>query len=303
MKKLLAVALPAGIAILVAVLVLDAFRARRDAYDALAERSRLKRDFVERVALARGMPPDRMEDWRTEVRRLSEWYFGELTAIRNRHPAEPARPAGGDAAPEGKGKGPSDQERATMKEFKGYSEARLAMLRDAKYAPVASAVDQGLRLDLAEMAPGAPPEGGAAGLRIDFALWGAPRYLEREREREKTTTRGVVPVVFRRIVFRFLDEKGKQYGEMNGPGEPYLKLADPERWSDDFPPGVLFGTWYVDLFPREAATVEIELETAARGASGTERPIVFKVAMPVQDAWKIAAGATYQAEVREAPAP
>ncbi len=300
MKKLLLVALPAGLAILAAVLALGALRERREAYDALSERSRLKRDFAERAGLARGMPPERAAEWRDEVVALSRWYFDELGAIRNRHPREPARPAPQDAAAERKGKAPSDQDRAVAKEFRAYADARLALLREGRYAPVASAVDQGLRLDVVEIAPGTPPEGGAPGLRIDFALWGAPRYLEREREKERTTTRSVVPVAFRRIAFTFLDANGKPYGEMNGPGEPYLKLADPERWSDDFPPGVLFGTWWVDLFPREAAKVEIAVEVAARGASGAERPIALKVSAPVPDAWKIPPGATYQAEVREA---
>jgi hypothetical protein len=303
MKKLLLVALPAGLAILAAVLALGAFRDRREAYDALNERARLKRDFAERAGFARAMTPQQAQAWRDEVLALSRWYFDELGAIRNRHPREPAR-AAADPGGDRKGKAASEQERATAKEFRAYADARLATLREGKYAPVASAVDQGLRLDLAEIATGPSPEGGAPGLRIDFALWGAPRYLERERERERTTTRSVVPLSFRRIAFRFLDAKGKPYGEMNGPGEPYLKLADPERWSDDFPPGVLFGTWWVDLFPREAVTVEIEVETAARGASGAERPVAMKLALPVAEGWKLPPGATFQAEVREvAPAP
>jgi hypothetical protein len=304
MKKLLLVALPAGLLILAAVQVLGAFRERRDAYDALEERSRLKRDFAERSALGRGIPADRPAEWRDEVAALSRWYFDELVAIRNRHPGEPVRPVGLEAATaEGKKK-PSEAQLATVKEFQAYADGRLAVLREARYAPVASAVEQGVRLDLLAVEPGPAPEGGGPGLRIDFALWGAPRFAQRERERDRIVTRSVVPVVFRRIAFRFLDEKGKQYGEMTGPGEPYMKLVDPERWSDDFPPGVLFGTWWVDLFPREAVTVELEVENAGRGASGMERPLLFKLVLPVPDAWKIPPGAAYEAQVREAaPSP
>ena len=75
-----------------------------------------------------------------------------------------------------------------------------------------------------------------------------------------------MPVAFKRIAFRFLDPAGKLYGEMSGGGEPYQKLSDPERFVDDFPPGVLFGTWWVELFPREAATVELDVEVDVRGA-------------------------------------
>jgi hypothetical protein len=304
MKKLLLVALPAGLVILAAVQVLGAFRERRDAHDALEERSRLKRDFAERSGLGRGIPADRPAEWRDEVQALSRWYFDELVAIRNRHPREPTRPGGLEAAlAEGKKK-PSEAQLATVKEFQAYADGRLAVLREGRYAPVASAVEQGIRLDLLAVEPGPAPEGGGPGLRIDFALWGAPRFAERERERDRIVTRNVVPVVFRRIAFRFLDGKGKPYGEMTGPGEPYMKLADPDRWSDDFPPGVLFGTWWVELFPREAVNVEIEVENAGRGASGMERPLLFRLTLPVPDAWKIPPGATYEAQVREAaPSP
>jgi hypothetical protein len=297
MKKLLVVALPAGLAVLAAVLLLGSFRAKKDAFEALDERARLKRDFAERSALARAMPPDRGAEWRDEVQALSRWYFDEAAAIRNRHPE--ARPP---EMAERKGKAPSEKERALASEFQQYADGRLALLRAGGYAPRLSAVDQGLRLDLLAFEPGAAPEGGGPGLRIDFALWGAPRFLERGRERERVTTRSVVPVVLKRIAFRFLDAKGKVYGEMSGPGEPYLKLADPERFAEDFPPGVLFGTWWVELFPHEAVTVEIDVEAGARGASGAERPLLFKLAAPVPEAWKIPPGARYEAQIREAVA-
>jgi hypothetical protein len=161
-------------------------------------------------------------------------------------------------------------------------------------------IAEGLRLDLLSIESGAPPEGGAPGLRIDFALWGAPRYLERERNGERTTVRNVVPVSFKRIAFHFVDAAGKPYGEMSGGGEPYQKLADPERFVDDFPSGVLFGTWYVELFPREAQKVQLEIETDVRSASGAGHPASFRAELPVPDGWKLPPGAAFQAEVREA---
>ncbi|HSN91328.1 MAG TPA: hypothetical protein VLS93_08865 [Anaeromyxobacteraceae bacterium] len=299
MKKLLLVALPAGLLVLAAVQVLNAFRERGDAYAALEERSRLKRDYAERAALGRGIPADRPAEWRDEVQALSRWYFDELVAVRNRHPRDPVRPSGLEAAQNEGKKKPSEAQVAAVKEFQAYADGRLALLKEGRYAPVASAVEQGLRLDLLAVEPGPAPEGGGPGLRIDFALWGAPRIAERERERDRVVTRNVVPVVFRRIAFQFVDEKGKPWGEMTGPGEPYMKLADPERFSDDFPPGILFGTWWVELFPREAVNVQVEVETAGRGASGMERPLLFKLAVPVPDGWKIPPGATYQGQIRE----
>lgn len=298
MKKLLVVALPAGLAILAAGVLLSSFRSRGEAFEARLERARVKREFGERAAVARALPATGPE-WRDEVAALARGYFGELQAIRNRYPAAPAAPGALEAAEEEKkGKLP-EKDRAAIKDFQRYAESRLALLENGGYAPVASAAAPGLRLDLVAVEPGASPEGGP-GLRIDFALWGAPRLLERDRSAERTVTKTVVPVAFTTIAFHFLDPSGKLYGEMSGPGEPYQKLVDPERFAEDFPPGVLFGTWWVELLPREAATVQIELQLDVRGAAGSARPATFKVALPVAEGWKLPPGAVFQAELREA---
>jgi hypothetical protein len=300
MRKLLLVAVPFGLAVLGAAVFLSSGRERADASAARLERARLKRDFSERAGAARAIPNDRLPEWRDEIAALSRWYFDELRAIANRHPAEPPRPSAVEAAQaERKGK-LSEADRATFEDFQRYAEGRLALLRDGKYAPVQSMIAEGLRLDLVAIEPAAAPEGGAPALRIDFALWGAPRYLERERSGDRTVTRSLVPVAFKRISLRFADAAGKPYGEMTGGGEPYQKLVDPERFVDDFPSGVLFGTWWVELLPREAAKVELEIAADLRGASGTVRPATFVAAFPVPEAWKLPPGATFQGELREA---
>jgi hypothetical protein len=313
MRKLLLVALPVGLAVLAGIYLFERSRAQAEAAEARLERARLKRDFAERAQAARALPPERLPEWQAEVAALSRWYFDELGAIRNRHPGEPPRPTAAEAAEQEKRGKPKPEERAAIADFQAYADGRLALLREGRYAPVASAFAEGLRLDLAAVEPGpapgaeaAPPTppsprgGGVQGLRVDFALWGAPRYLARERAGDRTVTRNVVPVAFKRLAVRFLDASGKLYGEMTGAGEPYQKLADPERFVDDFPPGVLFGTWWVELFPREAAFAEIELAADLRAPSGAVRPATFVARVPVPEAWKLPPGATFQAEVREA---
>jgi hypothetical protein len=299
MRKLLLVALPIGLAVLAAVALVGTMRSRADAADARLERARLKRDFSERAAVAKAVPADKPAEWQAEVGALSRWYFDELQAIRNRHPGEPPRPSALQAAEEDqKGKLKKEQ-KEQLEDFQKYAESRLALLREGRYAVVASAAAEGLRLDLVSIETGKSPDG-APGLRIDFALWGAPRYVERERANDRTVARNVVPVSFKRIAFDFLDASGKVYGAMSGGGEPYQKLADPERFEEDFPPGVLFGTWYVDAFPREAARTVLTLAVEARGQTGADVTSTFRFDLPVPDAWKLAPGETYQAETREA---
>ena len=297
MKKLLVVALPLGLAILGGATLLSSQRARQETFDARLERARVKREFAERAAAARAIAPDRAPEWRDEVTALSRWYFDELQAIRNRYPGAAKTPSALALAEEERKGKLAEKDRDLLDDFQRYADGRVALLREAKYAPVASAVDAGLRLDLLALEPAKSPEGGP-GLRIDFALWGAPRYVERERTNEKTVTRNVVPVAFKRIAFDFVDPAGKVYGAMNGAGEPYQKLADPERFVDDFPSGVLFGTWWVEPFPREAATVKLDVDADVREPSGAVRPALFTVTMPVPETWKLPPGTAFQGEVQ-----
>ena len=176
-------------------------------------------------------------------------------------------------------------------------------MKGGRYAPVASAVAEGLRLDLLAVEAGPNPDGGGPGLRIDFALWGVPRVLEREGSGEKTTSRNVLGVSLRQLAIRLLDDKGKLFGGMQGGGEPAIKLADPERFTEDLPPSILFGTWWLELLPRPPSSLELELTTVIRGAAGHERPAVFTVALPIDEAWRLPAGVEFKAEVREGAAP
>ena len=299
MRKLLAVALPVCLAVLAGILLFTTSRSLTTTSDARLARARLKRDFSERAGAMRAIPPDRAAEWQAEVLALSRWYFDELGAIRNRFPGEAPRPTGLRAAEEERKGKLKKEERDAIADFQGYAEDRLSLLRDGKYAAAGSALAEGLRLDLLAIEPGPAPGGGGPGLRVDFALWGAPRYVERERSGDKSVTRNVVPIAFKRIAFQFLDGAGKPYGEMSGGGEPYQKLSDPERFVDDFPPGVLFGTFWVELFPREAATVNLEIAADVRGASGAVRPATFVFKLPVPERWKLPPGAAYQAEIRE----
>jgi len=271
------------------------WRSRSEAAEARLERAQLKREFLERSSVGREIPTDRQKDWRDEVRALTRWYFDEVQALRNRHPGDRPRTADGSRKK-------AKEAEAAQAEFRKYTEERYALLRDGKYEPIHSATERGLRLDLIAFEPAPNPATGERGIRIDFALWGAPRRVERETQpgTTRTTTRVVVPVAFRQIAFQFLDEKGKVYGDMSGPGEPYQKVVDPERFVEDFPPGILFGTWYVDLFPHQAARAVLTLGAEARGQSGADVTAAWKFDLPVREEWKLPAGETYKAETREA---
>jgi len=299
MKPVLRILVVAVVALGVGVWLASSWRRASHLAESRVSRERLKREFLERSVVARQLPAEQAREWREEVRGLSRWYAEELAAIRSRYPAARATPVGADA--------PREKEKEGARaEWQRYAEERHRMLSEGRYEPLASAADRGMHLDLLAVEPAANPAGGGKALRIDFALWGAPRRTDREVAPGggKATVRTLVPVAFKQLAFHFQDAQGKAYGEMTGPGEPYQKLADPERLVEDFAPGVLFGTWYVDAFPREAARVALTLPVEARGQSGAGVTSTFRLELLVPDAWKLAPGEAYQAETREAsPSP
>ncbi len=303
MKRLPFVALPAGLLLVLSILLLDGWRSRAEGFEARLERARLKREFVERSAAARSMAVQPPEAWRVESAALLRGYLEASAALRNRFPREPARPTAASAAGEEKKGKLADKDRAAVAEFQQYADGRVALLKGGRYAPVASAVAEGLRLDLLAVEAGPNPDGGGPGLRVDFALWGVPRTLEREGTGEKATTRTLLGVTLRQLAIRLLDAKGQLFGGMQGGGEPAIKLADPDRFSDDLPPSILFGTWWLELLPRPPASLELELTAAVRGATGKDRPAVFTVALPIDEAWRLPAGVEFKAETREGAAP
>jgi len=293
MKRLLLVTLPAGLAVVAAIFLMTSWRSRGDAFEARQERARLKREFSERSAVGRALPAAPVEEWRTEAASLLRWYVEGAAAVRNRHPGEQPEPPR-EAAPSGA------KEKATVEDFRRYAEERWALVKGGRYAPIASAVAEGLRLDVLTISPGPSPEGTGPGLKVEVAIWGVPRLLEREAG-EKGILKTVLPVSLRQLSVRLLDGQGAVFGGMVGGGEPHQKLADPERFVEDFPPSILFGTYWLELLPRPPTTLELELTASIRGASGRERPALLTVALPIDESWRLPQGAEFKAEVREGP--
>jgi hypothetical protein len=277
----------AGVVVVVGIAQLSA-RAKAEAFR--LEREALRREMVERSAVARGLSgPQGVEEARAVVR----WWLESVAALKNRFPkqsAAPERPR------------PTGKEKDAEEAWRRYADERLDTLR-AGYAPAFSAVDQGLRMDVLGIRGGEHPETHERALRVDFALWGAPRRLDREQAiaGDRQTFRISVPVSFRQLAFRFLDASGKTYGEMTGSGEPYLVVKDPERFSTELPPGIVLGTWWVEPFPREATRVEMSVAVQAQGMTAALLAPAFRWELAVPEEWKLRTGETFRAEAREAP--
>ncbi len=293
--KSLRVLVPVVLAGMVVVLGISQLSSRGKAEAFRLEREALRREMVERATVARGLSgPQGVEEARAAVR----WWIESVAALRNRFPKQGAAPA----RPRAAGKEAAGKEKDPEEAWRRYADERLEALR-AGYAPSLSAVDQGLRLDVLAVRAGEHPDTHERALRVDFALWGVPRRLDREVNTpgDRQAYRISVPVSFRQLSFRFLDANGKTYGEMGGSGEPYLVLKDPERFSGDLPPGIVLGTWWVEPFPREAARVEMSLGVQVQGMTAAALAPAYRWELPVPEEWKLRPGESFRAEVREAP--
>ncbi len=289
--KALRVVLPVVIAGVLLVLVLSRVSASNDAAAYRLEREALRREMVERCSVARGVSGAAGSE---EARAVMRWWFDAMAALRNRHPRSAA------SVPDAPGRG---KEKDEAEAFRRYAVERAEALR-AGYAPTLSGVDAGLRLDILGVQPGEHPETHERALRIDFALWGVPRRLEREAlgaGDARASFRVVVPLGWRQLSFRFLDAAGKTWGEMSGLGDPYLQLRDPERFSPELPPAIVLGTWWIERFPREAARVEMSVALQVQGMTAAALAPTFRWEAEVPDAWKIGPGETFRGEKREAP--
>jgi len=300
MRSLLRVVVPLVVAGAAFLALWQSFRSRTEALSFRAERARVKREFVERAQVARGLAADRGREAADESRALLRWYFDELQAVRNRHPGQ-GRPATLAAVLEQRAKA-KPEERQMAEEFFRYADERFQALKAGRLDPLFVAGAGGMRLDLLAIQPAPNPATKERGVRIDFALWGVPRRSDREAQPGgHALERAALAVGMKQLSFRFLDADGKPYGEMSGTGEPYLKLSDPERFIDDFPPGILFGSWYVEPFPREAARVAVSLQVQLPGVTAASLSPALSFEAPVAEEWKLPPGESFRGEVREDP--
>jgi hypothetical protein len=179
---------------------------------------------------------------------------------------------------------------------------RWQALRAGRLDPLFVVGNGGLRLDILAVEAGKHPAGGP-GVRIDFALWGPPRRTEHAAATGTgaRVERSSLAVSLSRLTLKFADAAGKPCAEMSGPGQPYLALHDPERFVEDFPPGLLVGSWWLEAFPREAARLSFSLQASVPGQGPAGAPATLGFEAPVADAWKVGPGDSFGGATRVDP--
>jgi len=162
-----------------------------------------------------------------------------------------------------------------------------------------STADRGLHLDLLSLEPAPADRRRPLAARRVRAMGGARRTRPGDRaRREDDAPHGRARSRFRQLAFAFLDaQEALRRDDRAGGALP--EPPDPERFVEDFPPGVLFGTgtWTRSPARRRAWRLRSRSRRAARAGRPSRRRAP-RAAVP--GAWKIAAGEAYQAETREA---
>ena len=280
---------------------ISAYRHKTADFELRLDLERIRQEFLERAPLARGM--EQPEKYRYEQQMLLKWYFNELNDHYNRFQGmKDYDRFMQDLDERLKGKKIKEGEHAQYAErFKATREL-FERLRNAKYDPVFTAGDKGLRLDIYEVAPS--PDTKEPKLRLMFGLWGTQRKWAVDSTAGMKVMHLNVSASFHEMVFSGLDADGKEIRKMSATGDPY-KIDHPERFVDEFPPGMVFGYFEIPKIPAEVATAELTFSISTHSVlSGEEIEGKFVWKQPLPSEWKLPPGAGWegaQEQVREEP--
>ncbi|HEY3452110.1 MAG TPA: hypothetical protein VGK67_37550 [Myxococcales bacterium] len=277
---------------------LTTYRKKSAEYENKLDLERIRKEWLERQPLARQLAaPDK---YRFEQQALFKWYFNELTEHYNKFQGlKDYEKVGDDLEAKKKAKKIKDNEYNLL--FERYKSTKdfwdLAMAN--KYDPVFTAVDNGLRFDIFKVE--SVSDSKEPKLRLHYALWGAQRKWSVDSSSGGKVLKLTVNAAFHELTVLGLDEAGKEATRMTAAGDPY-KVDNPERFIEEFPPGVVFGSYDLPKIPSNVVTVEISWDIGTRSVlSGEEVSGKFVWKQPLPSEWKGGNWADAQEQVRDAP--
>ncbi len=282
----------AVIAFAVAVVIGSArYKAKANETERELNFARIQKDYLERVSWIRSNPDEKT--YKDEVNGLWRWYFRELNEHLNRFHGNRKYD---DYLTELDKRSGLVRDVEEKKAHYQYTKKVFDDLRGGNYAPVWSASDKGMRLDVSSAA--IETEQGKLQVRLAMMLWGA----QRELRDEGTSANGITAVVKKRMVtsasfnvtWKLFDDKGKLIGEMSAVGDPAMKVEYPELYVPEFPPQMVLGYYAMDLVPAEVAKMEIDFNVASRSPTGGEALANFAWKLDAPANWKLKPGEKWE---------
>ncbi|HCF58851.1 MAG TPA: hypothetical protein DFS52_12780 [Myxococcales bacterium] len=269
------------------------YQSKTSEYDHKLGLERIRKEFLERAPFARLMPGQ--ERYQEEQRALWKWYFDELTGHYNKYPGLKNYERFLDELIERKTKRKiKEQEFAQYEERYELVKSYWDTMQAGKYLPVFTGLDNGLRFDIYEMRP--IPDAREPRVRLQFTLLGTQRKWNVESSSGGGRIMKMnVNASFHELVFKGFDAEGKPAREMRASGDPF-KLDYPERFIDEFPPGVVIGYYELPRVPSVVTKAELSFEIATRSVISGEEivgrftwkldPVPEELKLPPGMAWE-----------------
>jgi hypothetical protein len=255
--------------------------------------------FVEQVAVTRLVPEDKFKFDRAQ---LISWHASQIKKLYKEHPKQDV-PDRFLVELEEKEKEKKKKDAAKKERF----EKRYEWLKNiwdktvstGDYDTVLAQQKNGMWLEILDISPWVPPEGGKRSLKMDLLLWG-PVHDH---------------ISFKGIEIQFLREIPPE----NGRGKPKKAIAKiegggppnvlhpsgpnpaPEKWILEWPPGTSVGYYAgLPLLPPDATAISFKIGMDLRTYGGSTVPLEFSWQnIPVKDEWK-SEDAVWDADVGEA---
>lgn len=256
--------------------------------------SALRNQYVERSGWVRSIPAE--ERWRDEFISLNRWYESQWTALHNRFPGRGTVDAVAAAIEAEAAAG--SQNAALKKEFFDHAKGFQKTLASGHYLPIAHHVESGVRLDLLDMKK--VVHEGRNALRVDLAIWGAPRQTIEGRAQGEATRKMVLDFALRSLSVEFIDDKDKLIGG-GDTGAPEILIDYPERWIPAFPPQAALGTWWIEPMPAETKDVLLTIAGEIRSGATGSMPVNMEWRLPAKEGWKLGEGQAFEGDERVMP--
>lgn len=323
MSALVKALLAGGLIVAIAIVAVNSHNETVDGLEYENARTKLRAAFAERTAWVHAVPEE--DRYRDELNAATKWYASEVAAIYNRFPGKKAPEAAIEEmekqAEEGTLKG---ADLALRKEFFEETKRFNDMMKNGTYNPFTTQVQSGIRLDLVSLQR--VQHEGKSRLRLDVAVWGAPRREEitKSADGKSGTAHIRLDFALKGLSLEFIDESQKAdpnakkpatkvamapgrtpteppAGLLLGGGEtgaPELLVEYPERWNTDVPPQFAIGHWWLDPMPRETTKVVLVISGEARSPVVGTYPVTYEWTLSPKSDWKLRDGETFDGEER-----
>jgi hypothetical protein len=128
---------------------------------------------------------------------------------------------------------------------------------------------------------------------------------------DKTTTYGAIEMnvaladdestAKKRAAKQLKDLKAERKAVITGGGEPNTLVTEPDKWVEDFPPGIVVGFYDFPLFPAESRQMTLTMNFEVKNAGGGRvlNELKFKP-LDMQSHWKLPEGSSFEADEQTA---